>query len=139
MRSGAGETKSMIVVACTRRTETAPGRAAVPGITGPAAATENPAGVLRIAWVRTAVLRRTFIIIMPGVLHPLPYIAAHVVNPKPVGFPLPDWMGVAIGTSIVPAQLVQVLAAGVGLHLAAAAGRILPFGLGGQTELLAGR
>ena len=121
----------MIVVARARRTEAARGRTAVPGFTAPAAATENPAGLPGIALPRTTVVRRTFVIIMPDVLYPFPYVAAHVVNPEPVGFQLPYWMCVAIGFSIEPAQFVQVLAAGVGLHLAAAAGRILPFGLGG--------
>ena len=72
------------------------------------------------------------------VLAPLPHVAAHVVQPQLVRSFGGNRMGGGAAVVPIPRHIINVVAAGVLVALAAvaAAGGILPLGLGGQTEVL---
>lgn len=104
----------------------------------PAAPSNHPVGTC--CWASWIGLIVADVAAVP-VLAPFPHIAAHVEQTQLVGCFGADGMGGGAAVIAVPCYITEFVAARVFVTLAAvpAASGVLPFGLGGQAEVLAGQ
>src|SRR5262245_2746996 len=87
-----GATKTDADVAEARVEPEAVGHAQVPGFKAPRTAAQDPVGTtLRASWVDNRAL--LIIVLRRPILHPLPYIALHVVQAPRIRVELPNWTG----------------------------------------------
>ena len=139
MVNSEGETETVAVAAIVGSADDANGYALVPIVEVPAATTKNAVLTLRRSgWIG---LRTVSIIVrIIPIVAPLPYVAAHVIQAKFVGFLGLDRVGRSAAITTIPRYFVGIVAAAVliAFALVATASSILPFGFGGQAEFFSG-
>ena len=78
--NGPGEAKADIEEAVAGRVEVAIRRPAVPRSVDPAAAVHHAVRASKLIDPGTSIIRRTFMVIVPIIVHPFPHIAMHVIE-----------------------------------------------------------
>ena len=130
-----GEAETVEVATVSGSVAVAKGYAHAPIVVVPAATTNNAVHTLR--WSGWIGLRIALIVSIP-IVAPLPYVAAHVIQAKFVGFLGLDWVGLAAAIITIPRYFVGIVAAAVPISstILASSCCILPFGFGRKSKLL---
>jgi hypothetical protein len=107
--NGPGETKADVAVAAVGPDEVAVRRPAVVSADAPATAANYAISAPWVINPGTPVFRRTFVITVSVILHPLPDIAVHVIKPEAIGLYFTDRMKLLAGIFITPSNLLKIL------------------------------